>query len=132
MVILDGMKCAGIAMKTKFVRIYLVKSIHVVKDIPENVDISENIIDVDSNPVNWHERRRCSRSPVDWHRRSGHYFRCYFLFFFFFFFHFFFSVATFSHRRSAWVRKPIMLGLDPFADPVGHFGASGDYFGLCR
>ena len=48
------------------------------------------------------------------------------------FFQFHFSVATFSHRRSARIKKLILrkllkmannLGLDPFPDPVGHFGA---------
>ena len=43
-----------------------------------------------------------------------------------------FSVATFSNRRSARIKKliqrklttaPKNLGLDPFSDPVGHFGA---------
>ena len=51
---------------------------------------------------------------------------------FFFFFSFFFSVATFSHRRNARIKKLIQrkwlemannLGLDPFPDPIGHFGA---------
>ena len=45
---------------------------------------------------------------------------------------FFFSVVTFSRRRSARIKKLIQrkwlemannLGLDPFPDPVGHFGA---------
>ena len=44
----------------------------------------------------------------------------------------FFSVATFSHRRSAWIKKliqqkllrtPKNLGVDTFPDPVSHFGA---------
>ena len=51
---------------------------------------------------------------------------------FFFIFQFFFSVATFSYRRSARIQKLIWqkwlemannLGLDPFPEPVGHFGA---------
>ena len=42
------------------------------------------------------------------------------------------SVATFSHRRSAWIKKlfsesclehPKTLGKTPFQDPIGHFGA---------
>ena len=45
---------------------------------------------------------------------------------------FFFSVATFSHRRSAQIKKLIQwkllrtqkkLGVDTFTDPVRHFGA---------
>ena len=45
---------------------------------------------------------------------------------------FFSSVATFSHRRSARIKKLILrkllrtpknLGVDTFPDPVGHFGA---------
>ena len=45
---------------------------------------------------------------------------------------FFFSVTTFSHRRSAGIKKLILqkclgtainLGLEPFPDPVGHFVA---------
>ena len=56
-------------------------------------------------------------------------------------FHFFFSVATFSHRRRARIKKLILrkwlemannLGLDPFPDPVGHFGAPWWPFGLRR
>ena len=52
--------------------------------------------------------------------------------FLFFSFVFFFSVVYFSHRRSAWIEKliqrklkgaPQNLGVDPFPDPVGHFGA---------
>ena len=44
----------------------------------------------------------------------------------------FFSIATFSHRRSAWIKKliyqkltgtPKNLKVDTFPDPVGHFGA---------
>ena len=43
-----------------------------------------------------------------------------------------FSVAPFSHRRSARIKKliyrklfvaPNKMGLDPFPDPVGYFGA---------
>ena len=60
---------------------------------------------------------------------------------FFTFFHFFFSVTNFFHRRSARITKPILrklfgapdnLGWDPFPDPVGHFGAPGGHFGICR
>ena len=45
----------------------------------------------------------------------------------------FFSVATFSHRRDAKIKKLILrkllwipenLGVDTFPDPIGHFGAS--------
>merc|ERR1711954_400716 len=45
---------------------------------------------------------------------------------------FFFSVATFSHRRSARIKKLILrkltgspknLGVDTFPDPLRHFGA---------
>ena len=54
---------------------------------------------------NWHELRRCNRA----FRRStgndvsGHYFHHYFRFVF----SFCFSVAPFSHRRSAPIKKPI-------------------------
>ena len=50
----------------------------------------------------------------------------------FFFSRFFFSVATFSHRRSARIKKliqrkltgtPKNLGVDTFPDPLCHFGA---------
>ena len=60
---------------------------------------------------------------------SGHYKHHYL---FFFHFPFFFSVATFSHRRSARIKKliqrkllrmPKNLGVDTFPDPVAHFGA---------
>ena len=43
-----------------------------------------------------------------------------------------------SHRRSAWIKNPILrklfrapnnLGLDPFPDPVGPFGAILDFAG---
>ena len=52
--------------------------------------------------------------------------------FFFFFLFFFFSVATFSHRSSARIKKlieqkligaPKNLGVDTFPDSVGYFGA---------
>ena len=61
---------------------------------------------------------------------SGHYFRLYL--FFIYFFSCFFSVVYFSHRRSARIKKLILqkwlemandLGLDPFPDYVGRFGA---------
>ena len=67
-----------------------------------------------------------------------------FSFFFFFpvFFPFFFSsVATFSHRRSARIKKlilrkllrmPINLGVDTFPDPVGHFGAHWQPFWILQ
>ena len=67
------------------------------------------------------------------------YFHHYFTFFFPF--HFPFSVATFSHRRSARIKKLIWrkwfetvnnLGLDPFPDPVGHFGAPWRPFCISR
>ena len=43
-----------------------------------------------------------------------------------------FSAVTFSHRKSAWIKKlisqklagaPKNLGVHPFPDPIGHFGA---------
>ena len=88
--------------------------------------------------MNWHERsalqsvavRRSTGNDV-----SGHYFHSYSSF------HFFFSFATFSHRRSARIKKLIWqkwlemannLGLDPSSDPVGHFGATWGHFGFCR
>ena len=60
----------------------------------------------------WHERQRCSRLPLGGRLATtivDGYFHHYFLFFpiFFHFFHFFFSVATFSHRRSARIKKLI-------------------------
>ena len=72
-------------------------------------------------------------------RRSGgrlattlveRYFHNSFLFFLHFFF--IFSVVYFSHRRSARIKKLILrklfgvansLGIDPFPDPIDHFGA---------
>ena len=79
------------------------------------------------------------RQAVDWQRRSGHYFRRYFLFFSLPLP--LFSVATFSHRQSARIKKliqqkltgaPNNLGLDPFPDPVGHFGAPWRPFWISR
>ena len=80
-----------------------------------------------------------------WQWRSGHYFHPSFLFFFPFFFFFsfffpfffFFSVATFSHRRSARIKKIILRKLlrtpkNLGIDPVDHFGAPGGHFGFCR
>ena len=72
-----------------------------------------------------------------WQWCSGHYNHQSFLLFFPFFppvfpFLFFFSVATFSLRRSARIKKLILrkllrmpknLGVDTFPDPVGLFGA---------
>ena len=52
-----------------------------------------------------------------------------------------FPVATFSHRRSAQIKKLILskltgapknLGLDPFPDPVGHFGAPWRQFWILQ
>ena len=52
---------------------------------------------------------------------------------------FFSSFATFSQRRSARIKKLVLkklirapnnLGLDPFPDPIGHFGAPGGHFGF--
>ena len=87
--------------------------------------------------VFWQEWRRYSRSLF---RRStgnnvsGHYFCCYSFIIHFFLpvFQLFFFIGTFSHRRSARMKKLILqkwlkmannLGSDPFPDPVGHFGA---------
>ena len=51
------------------------------------------------------------------------------------------SVATFSHRRSARIKKLILrkllrmpknLGGDAFPDPVGHFGAPGQPFWILQ
>ena len=73
--------------------------------------------------------RRCSRSPLGGRLAMtlvDRYFHHYSI-------PFFFSVATFSHRRSAWIKKLIQpkwlemaknLGFDPFPDPVGHFWAT--------
>ena len=44
--------CAGISMYMKVVKIHLVISIHAIEDIPENANISECIIDVNSPLVN--------------------------------------------------------------------------------
>ena len=50
----------------------------------------------------------------------------------YFHYSFLFSVTTFSHRRSAWIKKhiqrkltgaPKYLEVDTFQDPFGHFGA---------
>ena len=50
----------------------------------------------------------------------------------YFHYSFLFSVTTFSHGRSAWIKKhiqrkltgaPKYLEVDTFPDPVGHFGA---------
>ena len=82
--------------------------------------------------------RRCSRSPLGGRLATtivDRYFHHYFLFFL----SILFSVATFSHRGSARIKKLIqqklleianILGLHPFPDLVGHFGASGDHFGF--
>ena len=57
------------------------------------------------------------------------------------FFLFFFPVVYFSYRRIAPIKKliyrkltgvPNNLGLDPFADPVGHFGAHWQAVRHCR
>ena len=54
------------------------------------------------------------------------------------FFHFF-SIATFSHRRSARIKKLILqkltgaprnLGIDPFQTPTAILGPSGGHFGF--
>jgi len=67
---------------------------------------------------------RSSRSAF--RRLTGHY-KCHYFHNFFFI-----SIATFSHRRSARIKKLIKqklirtlqnLGVDTFPDPVGHFGA---------
>ena len=53
----------------------------------------------------------------------------------------FFSGTTFSHRKSARIKKLVLLkltvapndlGVHPFPDPVGHLGSPGGYFGLLR
>ena len=67
------------------------------------------------------------RQAVDWQRRQW---TAIFTIIFHSIFHFF-SVATFSHGRSAHMKKliyqkligaPNNLGFNPFPDPVGHFG----------
>ena len=56
----------------------------------------------------WHERRRCSRSPSGVRLATTLVDRYFHHYFFFPFFPFFpFSVATFSHRRSARIKKLI-------------------------
>ena len=60
----------------------------------------------------------------------------------YFFPHFFFStVATFSHRRCAWIKKLILrwlaganknLGVGTFRDPVGHIGVPWRPLWFCR
>ena len=71
--------------------------------------------------------RRCSQSPLGGQLATSlvdRYFHHYFFFPF--------SVATFSHRRSAQIKKLILqklmgaprnLGVHHFPDPVGYFGA---------
>ena len=75
---------------------------------------------------------------VDWQRRLW---TTIFIIIFHHFFHFFFSVATFSHRRSARIKKLIQrkwlqmannLGWDPFPDAVGHFGAPSRPFWILQ
>ena len=87
----------------------------------------------------WHERVAFQRSSFGRRRSGGSLLAMtqwplktpFFSFSFFSFFSFF-SVVYFSHRRSAWIKKliqrkltgaPQNLGVDPFPDPVGHFGA---------
>ena len=52
------------------------------------------------------------------------------------------SVQTFSHRKGAHIKKLILWkligvpnnigeGVDPFPDPVGHFGPPGGHFRFC-
>ena len=50
---------------------------------------------------------------------------------------FFSSIPTFSHRRSARIKKLWKLlrtpkNLQTFSDPVGHLGPPGGHFGFCR
>ena len=47
--------------ENKFVGIYIVKSFHVVNDIQDNVDISKNIIYVNSISVNSNTQRICHK-----------------------------------------------------------------------
>ena len=78
----------------------------------------------------------CSRSPLGGRLAMTLVATISTVFFFFFFFSFFslcfFSVVYVSHRRSARIKKLISrkwlemannLGLDPFQDHIGHFGA---------
>ena len=47
-----------------------------------------------------------------------------------------FSPLTFSYRRSVRIQKLILRklteGLNPFPDPIGHFGPPGGHFGFYR
>ena len=82
-------------------------------------------IDV-SGPLFWHKRCQAVRRCRRWAIAPG----AARLVFTIIFFPPFFSVATFSHRRGArikklilqkWLEMPNNLGLIPFPDPVSHF-----------